>query len=82
MIQPEDIKQMIERGLPGAHVTAGGDGRHFEAVVVFEGFVGKNMVQQHQMVYRALGDKMQAEIHALSLRTLTPEEYRAQAANT
>ena len=82
MIQPEDIKQMIERGLPGARVTASGDGQHFEAVVVFEGFVGKNMVQQHQMVYRTLGDKMRSEIHALSLRTLTPEEFQARATST
>lgn len=69
---PDDIKVMIERGLPGATVSVIGDGRHFEAEVVSPAFAGKSMVQQHQMVYAALGDKMRADIHALSLRTRTP----------
>lgn len=77
-MQPDDIKQLIERGLPGAHVLVDGDGHHFEAVVVTPAFAGKSMLQQHQMVYAALGDKMRSEIHALSFRTLTPEEFRAQ----
>ena len=77
-MQPEDIKQLIERGLPGAEVQVGGDGHHFEAIIVSEVFAGKTMLQQHQMVYAALGDKMRSEIHALSFRTLTPEEYRAR----
>lgn len=77
-MQPEDIKQLIERGLPGADVRVDGDGHHFEAVIVSPQFAGKTMLQQHQMVYAALGDKMRAEIHALSFRTFTPEEYRAR----
>ena len=72
-MQPEDIKRMIERGLPGAEVQVDGDGHHFEAVIVAKEFAGKSMLQQHQMVYATLGDKMRSEIHALSLRTLTPE---------
>jgi acid stress-induced BolA-like protein IbaG/YrbA len=76
-MQPEDIKRLIERGLPGAEVQVRGDGHHFEAIVVAPAFAGKTMLQQHQMVYAALGDKMRSEIHALSFRTLTPEEYRA-----
>lgn len=79
-MQPEDIKQLIERALPGAEVqVAGDDGVHFQAVIVSPQFAGKTMLQQHQMVYAALGDKMRSEIHALSFRTLTPEEYRARA---
>jgi acid stress-induced BolA-like protein IbaG/YrbA len=77
-MQPEDIKQLIERGLPGAQVEVAGDGHHFEAIIVAREFAGKSMLQQHQMVYAALGEKMRSEIHALSFRTLTPEEYRAQ----
>lgn len=71
-MQPDDIKRMIEQGLPGAEVSVIGDGQHFEAEIVSAAFAGKNMVQQHQMVYATLGDKMRAEIHALSLRTRTP----------
>ena len=74
MIQPDDIKQMIERGLPGARVAVIGDGHHFEAEVVASEFAGKSMLQQHQIVYRTLGGKMGNEIHALSLRTHAPDE--------
>jgi acid stress-induced BolA-like protein IbaG/YrbA len=76
-MNPEDIKRLIEQGVPGARADVGGDGHHFEAVIVARGFAGKTMLQQHQMVYAALGDKMGGEIHALSFRTLTPEEYQA-----
>lgn len=79
MVQPEDIQQWIEAGLAGAQARVVGDGHHFEAVIVCPAFAGKNTVQQHQMVYRALGDKMKAEIHALSMRTLTPEQWAAES---
>ncbi len=72
---PEQIKQFIELGLPCEHVEVSGDGQHFEAVIVSTEFRGKNKVQQHQLVYRALGDRMREEIHALSMKTLTPEEW-------
>ena len=74
MMQPDDIKQMIERGLPGARVSVTGDGHHFEAEVVASEFAGKSTLQQHQIVYRTLGSKMGNEIHALSLRTRAPGE--------
>lgn len=75
MIRPEDIKGLIERGLPGARVTVSGDdGYHFEAVVVAKEFAGKSTVQQHQMVYAALGDRMREQIHALSIRTAVPPQ--------
>lgn len=75
MIQPDEIKSAIEDGLQCEHVEVAGDGHHFEAVVVSQQFRGKSRVQQHQLVYRALGDRMREEIHALSMRTLTPEEW-------
>jgi acid stress-induced BolA-like protein IbaG/YrbA len=74
MMQPDDIKQMIELGLPGARVSVTGDGHHFEAEVIASEFAGKSMLQQHQIVYRALGGKLGNEIHALSLRTQAPVE--------
>ncbi|HEX9625404.1 MAG TPA: BolA family protein [Acidiferrobacterales bacterium] len=80
MVRPEDIKQLIEAGLPGARAEVTGDGHHFEAVIVSPEFAGKTMVAQHQLVYRALGDRMREEIHALSMRTLTPEEYTGRTA--
>ena len=73
MPTPEDIKGWIEQNLPGSQVDISGDGRHFEAGVVYAGFEGKNRVQQQQMVYAALGDKMDEEMQALSMRTLTPQ---------
>ena len=75
MIQPDKIQSVIEQGLPCDHVEVRGDGHHFEAVIVSAEFRGKSKVQQHQLVYRALGDRMREEIHALSMRTLTPEEW-------
>ncbi len=74
MFPTEEIQRLLEAGLPGAQVRVSGDGHHFEAVVVSAGFAGKNKVQRHQMVYAALGGRMGNEIHALSLKTLTPDE--------
>ena len=59
-------------------MTVVGDGHHFEAVIISPAFDGKSMVQQHQLVYQVLGDKMKEEIHALSMRTLTPEQAARQ----
>jgi len=75
MVTPEQVRDYIAAGLDCAHVEVTGDGQHFEAVIVSEAFRGRNRVQQHQLVYRALGDRMKAEIHALSMQTLTPEEW-------
>jgi acid stress-induced BolA-like protein IbaG/YrbA len=75
MVRPEQIKTYIENGLECDFVEVSGDGHHFEAVVVSAAFRGKPKVQQHQLVYRALGDRMREEVHALSMRTLTPEEW-------
>ena len=78
MLSSDQVKNYIAQGLPCEFVEVRGeDGQHFEAVVVSPEFAGKNMVQQHQLVYKALGDRMRQEIHALSLRTFTPEAWAA-----
>ena len=78
----DSIRQMIETGLPGARADVqGADGVHFEATVVCEAFAGKLPLARHRMVYATLGEKMGGDIHALALKTLTPEEAaRAGAA--
>lgn len=74
------IQQMIEAGLPGARAQVdGADGVHFEATVVSESFRGKLPLARHRMVYATLGGRMGGEIHALALRTLTPEEAQGQS---
>ncbi|MGI9305848.1 MAG: BolA family protein [Gammaproteobacteria bacterium] len=72
---PEDVRRWIAEGLDCAHLEVRGDGRHFEALIVSESFAGLSPVRRHQKVYAALGDKMRAEIHALSMRALSPEEW-------
>ena len=75
MPTPEDVKDYIAAGLQCQHLEVQGDGRHFEATIVSREFEGKRPVQRHQIVYRALGDRMREEIHALSMKTLTPDEW-------
>ncbi|MDJ0863333.1 MAG: BolA family protein [Gammaproteobacteria bacterium] len=75
-----EIKQRIEAGLPESQVEVSGDGRHFEAVVVSPAFAGRSMLEQHRMVYASLGDSFQSEaLHALSVKTYTPEAWKARA---
>jgi len=76
MLTAEQVKIYIMQGLPCDYVAVqGNDGQHFEAVIVCSQFTGKTMVQQHQLVYQALGEHMRTEIHALSMRTFTPEAW-------
>jgi acid stress-induced BolA-like protein IbaG/YrbA len=72
----ELVKSYIVAGLDCSHVEVEGDGQHFTAVIVSAAFAGKRPIQRHQMVYAALGDRMREEIHALSMKTLTPEEFQ------
>jgi len=72
---PELIHSYISAGLECTHLEVQGDGRHFTAVIVSPAFAGKRPIQRHQLVYAALGDRMREEIHALSMKTLTPEEF-------
>ena len=75
MVTPDSVKEGISGGLACDHLEVSGDGQHFEAVIVSKAFEGRNRVQRHQLVYAALGDRMRQEIHALSMRTLTPSEW-------
>jgi acid stress-induced BolA-like protein IbaG/YrbA len=77
MVTADSVKTGIEGGLACEHVEVIGDGQHFQALVVSGEFAGRSRVQRHQLVYKALGERMRDEIHALSMRTLTPEEWRA-----
>ena len=73
MITKDDIRKLIEAGLPDARVTVtGDDGQHFEADIMAPQFAGKSLVQMHRIVYATLGDRMGREIHALQLTTRAP----------
>ena len=73
----QEVQQFIEQGLPCEHLAVEGDGRHFFATIVSAEFDGKSRIQRHQRVYQALGDRMREQIHALSMKTLTPAEWAA-----
>lgn len=73
---PEAIHSYIAAGLECTELQVEGDGQHFQALIVSPAFAGKRLIQRHQLVYAALGDRMREEIHALSMKTLTPEEYK------
>ncbi|MCR5865716.1 MAG: BolA family protein [Aquincola tertiaricarbonis] len=75
---PQQVREFIAAGLPCEHLAVEGDGRHFFATIVSPEFEGKSRVQRHQRVYAALGERMREEIHALSMKTLTPAEWQAQ----
>ncbi len=76
---PTEVQTYIAAGLPCDHLAVEGDGEHFFATIVSAEFEGKNRVARHQRVYQALGDRMRAEIHALSMKTLTPAEWASQS---
>jgi acid stress-induced BolA-like protein IbaG/YrbA len=75
MVTPDVLRGYIAAGLQCEHLEVDGDGRHFDAVIVSAAFEGKRPVQRHQVVYAVLGDRMREEIHALSMKTLTPAEW-------
>lgn len=85
MVNPEQVQEMIKSSLPDAEVqimdlTGGGD--HYQAVVVSSAFEGKTLVQQHQIVYRAVQQAMASnDIHALALKTYTPEQWQVAQAS-
>lgn len=74
---PEQIKAYIANGIACTHLEVEGDGQHFFATIVSDQFEGLRLVQRHQKVYGALGDRMKSEIHALSFKALTPAEFNA-----
>ena len=74
-----EIQQIIEKALPGAHVEVQdmvGDGDHLQALVISELFEGKTLLQQHQMVYGPLRETLKEKLHALGLKTYTPEQWK------
>jgi acid stress-induced BolA-like protein IbaG/YrbA len=75
MVTPASIKASIEAGINCTTVDVAGDGQHFEALVVSDAFRGLSRLARHRLVYAALGDRMRAEIHALSMTTVTPDEH-------
>ena len=78
MVEPASIEKSIRDGLPVTPLEVRGDGAHFEAIIVSPSFAGLNRVRQHQLVYAALGERMREEIHALSMKTFSPEEWAAR----
>ena len=78
MVEPSSIEESIRNGLAVTHLEVRGDGAHFEAVIVSPKFAGLMRVRQHQLVYAALGERMREEIHALSMKTYSPEEWAAR----
>lgn len=75
-MNPEDVKNIIQAGLPDCEVTVTGDGSHFDAVVIGDVFEGQSAVKKQQLVYATLGDRITSgEIHALSIKTYTPAEW-------
>ena len=79
-MDPKAVARLIEQGLPDATVEVTTDGSgHYEAVVVSPAFDGERSLRRHQMVYGTLGELVGGEIHALNLKTFTPEEWESQA---
>ena len=75
----DDVRRFIAAALPCEHLEVEGDGRHFFATIVAPAFEGRSRIARHQQVYAALGERMREQIHALSMKTLTPAEWDAAA---
>ncbi len=74
-METQQVREMIERGIQTSFVEVEGDGTHFQAVVVSEQFRGKPPLERHKLVYAALGDAMESEIHAISIKTYTDDQW-------
>ena len=77
----QEVRDYIAQGLPCEHLQVEGDGRHFFATIVSVEFEGRSRIARHQRVYQALGDRMREQIHALSMKTLTPAEWDKTSAS-
>ncbi len=76
-MHPDDIKALLLKAMPDAHielVDTVGDGDHYQATIISSCFIGLSRLQQHQLVYQALGEKMDHQLHALSLKTYPPQQ--------
>lgn len=76
MVTPESIQKDIDKGMRTSHLSVIGDGQHFEAVIVSDEFAGLSRIQRQQRVNKTLGERMTGEIHALSMKTFTPQEWQ------
>lgn len=77
---PSELQTIIAAGLPCEHLEVSGDGRHWSAVIVSAAFEGKRLIARHQQVYATLGERIKTdEVHALSMKTLTPAEWASQS---
>jgi len=75
----DELQSLISSGLPCEECRVEGDGRHWYATIVSAAFASKRLIQRHQLVYATLGNRMKTdEVHALSMKTYTPEEWAAQ----
>lgn len=77
-VTPENVRDYIQQGLECEFVEVEGDGRHFDAVIVSREFEGKGLLQRQRLVFQKLGDRME-QIHALSMKTFTPQQWSEQA---
>jgi acid stress-induced BolA-like protein IbaG/YrbA len=77
-VTPESIQKNIEQGMTLTHISVTGDGRHFEAIVVSDEFAGMSRIQRQQRVFKTLGARMDGEVHALSIKTFTPQEWQGK----
>ena len=78
----EELHSIISAGLACNHLELSGDGRHWYAIIVSPAFAGKRLIQRHQQVYATLGGRLQTdEVHALSMKTYTPDEWAANTSN-
>ncbi len=79
MVSPEEVQAYLAQGLPCEHLSVEGDGHHFYALIVSPAFAGLNRIQRQQVVYKAMAGRIESgEVHALSMRTFTPEEWKDQ----
>ena len=76
MVTPESIQKSIEQGMSTSYLKVVGDGEHFEAVIVSEEFAGLSRIQRQQRVNKTLGERMTTDIHALSMKSFTPQEWQ------
>jgi len=78
-MQNDEIKALIEAGLEGCEAIVTGDGSHFQAIVISEGFAGESTLNKQRNVYATLGDRITSgEIHALTIKAYTPEEWEKE----
>ena len=79
MLLASQIENVIKENLDCEFIEVkGDDGTHFEAIIVSNVFKDKSIIKQHQIVYKALGDMMNKDIHALSIKTFIPEQWKSK----